>query len=373
MAGVSKCVEAGQSHDTGGSGPTCIDYEDGRTIFTIWKFAKKEGIVPKNDPIPPSALRWYAVDNGLCKSSDIIDGWKLPPGVYGKAIHLFEAEEGMSAGRDVDRNNTTPPPQPELPSMQTTQGQYEILNYEQFRTLTDKYPDLQVELVDGAGDNPVYKIVGDDFITLAADLSIIQTYAGDDGRAIIITSPETLQDFIQGVNVHKDGDDTVYFITIRGEKLRFGIKEITDVPVWREKLIRCNLVISFDIKAHALRDAWSRMIADVLNRAKVEWEEEMSGEDLYASVIIEQVQRLIEVDNREAFKRNPAAKLKENGAMLVKTDTLRGIIEQKRIPYDLTKIRFLLASQLAQSTKQIRMQKDLISVWFFKLDEEEKR
>jgi hypothetical protein len=370
MADFADCIDAGQSHATGGSGASCMDYNDGRTIFTIWKFAKKEGIIPQNDPIPPNAIRWYALENGLCKVSDIVDGWKLPPGVYVKAIRLFEAEEGMSSGRDIDSSNTAPSPPPERTPIQAAQGQYEILNYVQFRILSEQYPDLKAELFDGSGENPVYEIVGDDFITLAVNLKIIQPYTGDDGRAIILTSPELLQDFIQGVEVHKDGDDTVYFLTIRGEKLEFGINELTDVPTWRNKIIRCNLVISFDIKAHALRDAWSRMIADVLDSAKVEWEEEMSGTDLYSAVIIEQVQRLIEVDNRDAFKRNPSAKMKENGAMLVKTDTLRGIIEQKRIPYDLTKIRFMLASHLVRSTKRIRIKKDLISVWFFKLDEE---
>lgn len=259
-----------------------------------------------------------------------------------------------------------------LEAIQAAQGQYEVVNFEMFRKLSSEFPESEYVAVEDAGVAAVYAITGDDFIRIASAAGAIVPYTGDDGRAIILTSPELLQDFIQGVEVHKDGDDTVYFLTIRGEKLEFGIGELTDVPTWRNKIIRCNLVISFDIKAHALRDAWSRMIADVLDRAKVEWEEEMSGTDLYSAVIIEQVQRLIEVDNREAFKRNPSAKMKENGAMLVKTDTLRGIIEQKRIPYDLTKIRFMLASHLLRSTKQIRIKKDLISVWFFKLDEEAK-
>jgi len=249
---------------------------------------------------------------------------------------------------------------------QPVPGQYEVVNFELFRKLVTQYPQARVAAVKHEGVDAVYEITGDDFIKVALGVDAITQHTSDDGRAIVITCPELLRDFIQGVEVRKDADDTVYFLTIRGKKLEFGIKELTDVPTWRNKIIQCNLVISFDIKAHALRDTWSRLIAEILDRAKVEWEEEMSGNDLYASLVVTEVQKLVEAADRKAFKLNPVSFLKEDGAILVKTDTIREIVERKKIPYDLAKLRRVLSEHLVRSTKQIRIQKSLISVWFFK-------
>ena len=251
----------------------------------------------------------------------------------------------------------------------TPEKKYEVLNYELFRKLAAQYPEVNAELVDAQGGAPVYQIDSDEFIQLALGVDAIVPYAGDDGKAVILTNPDSLLKFITRCEVRKDGQDTVYHIMIREEKIDFGIKELLDVLAWREKLTQCNLIISFDLRANARRDAWSQMICDVLNRAEITWEEEMSGEDLYTSVVMGEIQKLIEVGDRAALKLNPVSFLIEDGAMLVKTDTMREIIERKKIPYDLTKLRYMLAGHLTRSTKQLHIQNAYISVWCFKKGE----
>ena len=100
MAGVATCQEAGTGHKGSGVGPSVIDYEDGRTLFQLWKFAKKEGTILKTDPIPSKALVRYAIDQGVCKPDDVVDGWKLPADAYNQAIALIENEEKISSGRE---------------------------------------------------------------------------------------------------------------------------------------------------------------------------------------------------------------------------------------------------------------------------------
>ena len=97
LAGVSDCLDAGQGINKGKS--SCIDYTDGITLFKMWAFAKREGMITKLDPIPAEALRWYAVDNGICKYDEIVDGWKLPAGAYSQTLKAIEDKEKLSTGR----------------------------------------------------------------------------------------------------------------------------------------------------------------------------------------------------------------------------------------------------------------------------------
>lgn len=82
LAGLYDCVDAGSGHKTSGSGRSCIDYDDGETIYKIWDYAKKEGYIPKDDTIPTVAARWYAISKGMCHQDDIKNGWCLPRDVY---------------------------------------------------------------------------------------------------------------------------------------------------------------------------------------------------------------------------------------------------------------------------------------------------
>ena len=104
LAGVTDCNSAGKGINNGH--PSCIDWTDGETLWKMWVFAKQEGMIPKDDPIPLAAVKtWYAVKNGICKSEEIEDGWKLPAKAYRQTMAALE-------GREKPITKTPPAPKP---------------------------------------------------------------------------------------------------------------------------------------------------------------------------------------------------------------------------------------------------------------------
>ena len=55
MSGMTTCQEAGWGHKNAGVGPSTLDFKDGKTIYELWKYAKKNGFIPEDDRIPYSA------------------------------------------------------------------------------------------------------------------------------------------------------------------------------------------------------------------------------------------------------------------------------------------------------------------------------
>lgn len=94
-SGVSTCSRAGFPHGGGSSG---VDIEDPYTQFTIWKYAKDHGYIPKSDPIPSKALIYCALNQKLCTKEEITDGWKLPVSIYNKVLEDCK-KEGIETGR----------------------------------------------------------------------------------------------------------------------------------------------------------------------------------------------------------------------------------------------------------------------------------
>ncbi|HEY3361807.1 MAG TPA: bifunctional DNA primase/polymerase [Methanosarcina sp.] len=94
-SGASTCSRAGFPH---GGGNSDVDTEDPETVFTIWKYAKDRGYIPKDDPIPSAAMRYYAKKNGIHDCDNLEDGWKLPVEAYNKALKELE-KEGIETGR----------------------------------------------------------------------------------------------------------------------------------------------------------------------------------------------------------------------------------------------------------------------------------
>lgn len=89
LAGIYDCVDAGAGHNNSGSGSSCIDYDDGETIYKIWTYAKENGYVPKNDMMPSKVITWFALKNNFCTESDLIDGMKVPTNVYIKVLKII--------------------------------------------------------------------------------------------------------------------------------------------------------------------------------------------------------------------------------------------------------------------------------------------
>lgn len=94
LAGVASCERAGLPH---GGWYFGIDFQDGETVFAVWKYAKDNGLIPENDPIPSKALTYYALQRGLCKKTDLKEGM-LPPIIYQVAL-IVAKQEGLNFGR----------------------------------------------------------------------------------------------------------------------------------------------------------------------------------------------------------------------------------------------------------------------------------
>lgn len=78
LSGYMTCLEAGTPH---GGGQSRAAGDDG-AIFHAWLYAKQQGHVPLDDPIPVRALRYIAMKHHGWKGSD----WKLPREVYRRAL-----------------------------------------------------------------------------------------------------------------------------------------------------------------------------------------------------------------------------------------------------------------------------------------------
>ena len=89
LAGIYNCQQAGESHQHGGSGVSMVDINDGATIYTIWDYARRNGFIPRDDPPPSAALRYFVLEIGLCAKSDLEAGWKLPRDVYEEGRRLL--------------------------------------------------------------------------------------------------------------------------------------------------------------------------------------------------------------------------------------------------------------------------------------------
>ena len=89
LSGLYTCQQAGKTHHNGGSGASMVDMRDGETLYHIWQYSRTEGYVPNDDTPPRAALNWFATEAGICKESDITDGWKLPDYAYVEAMRLL--------------------------------------------------------------------------------------------------------------------------------------------------------------------------------------------------------------------------------------------------------------------------------------------
>jgi len=94
-AGILSCGEAGYKKGRGFS----RRLKDQDIVFTVWKYAKGKGHVPKDDPVPSKAMMYLALENKLCEEKDITEGWKLPSNIYNKVIELLK-DQGINPGRE---------------------------------------------------------------------------------------------------------------------------------------------------------------------------------------------------------------------------------------------------------------------------------
>jgi len=81
LSGYATCGEVGTPH-RGGSGVL----DDG-AIFHAWKYAKEEGYIPADDPIPVRAMNYIAEEHGVCNPNKYE---YLPKWAYNRVLDIVE-------------------------------------------------------------------------------------------------------------------------------------------------------------------------------------------------------------------------------------------------------------------------------------------
>jgi putative DNA primase/helicase len=94
-SGYMSCDQAGTGHAKTGS-PSRVEGDDG-AIFYAWLQAKKEGLIPQNDPIPINAILYIARKHEVCDANLIpkrgeFPSKKLPIGAYNKCLDIVERD-----------------------------------------------------------------------------------------------------------------------------------------------------------------------------------------------------------------------------------------------------------------------------------------
>jgi len=105
-SGLSTCNSAGYGH---GGGSSSVDFKDPSTIYTLWKYAKDKGYLPKDDPIPTLAMIHLALENDFCEKKDITEGWKLPTKAYNNIIEWCIVNKIESGREKIESVRGRPP------------------------------------------------------------------------------------------------------------------------------------------------------------------------------------------------------------------------------------------------------------------------
>jgi P4 family phage/plasmid primase-like protien len=100
------CQDVGTGHKHSGAGSSCLHAEDGAHIWHAWKYAKRNGYIPDDDPVPYSALKHVCRERDFCPISEIpaeydpdSEDGRLPEYAYNAAIESIEGHDDLNPGR----------------------------------------------------------------------------------------------------------------------------------------------------------------------------------------------------------------------------------------------------------------------------------
>ena len=112
------CQAVGAGHKRSGAGGSCLSNEDGAHIWHAWQYAKRNGYLPDDDPVPYSALLHLCRERELCAVSELPDGpdESLPSFAYNGAIESIRGHDDLDPGRKTtdemgDGNDDSPDPE----------------------------------------------------------------------------------------------------------------------------------------------------------------------------------------------------------------------------------------------------------------------
>jgi len=74
---------------------------DDAEIYECWKYAKEQGMIADDDPVPYRVVRWLAEREGLVEEDYPVQEEGLPAASYNAVLTLIEQEYGYDPGRDT--------------------------------------------------------------------------------------------------------------------------------------------------------------------------------------------------------------------------------------------------------------------------------
>lgn len=237
---------------------------------------------------------------------------------------------------------------------------YLILDMEKFNGLQVVNEDVQVIPI----NETTFTCTNEDFIKIGIKKCIFrEVETVTTGKTI--TSVEDLFFSITKMET-KDGTPMLYYVYIGDRKICFTPAELLNIGKWREKLLEhCKIVMG--LRGKSVRNDFDNMVARLLESSVSIWTDEESEEEMYASIIMEDIEKLILVDNGDSFKRNDMSyMLGDDDSLYVKSSTIHQIIKNRNIGISLSKTREVLRPYLTSNTKQIRVDGKKISIWFFR-------
>lgn len=99
----ASCEEIGSPHKRSNAGASCLQNEEGAHIWHAWKYAKRNGYIPDDDPVPYSALKHLCRTRGLCPVTDLPDNpdESIPSYAYDGAIESIRGHDELNPGREL--------------------------------------------------------------------------------------------------------------------------------------------------------------------------------------------------------------------------------------------------------------------------------
>ncbi|AFH22642.1 DNA primase [environmental Halophage eHP-31] len=95
------CADVGTPHQHSGAGQSCLKADEGEHIWFAWKYAKQNGYIPSDDPVPYSALKYLCRTRDLCAVTELPSGedGSIPAYAYDAALSSIENADGLDPGR----------------------------------------------------------------------------------------------------------------------------------------------------------------------------------------------------------------------------------------------------------------------------------
>jgi len=100
----ASCEDIGTGHKSSNAGPSCIVGDDS-SIWFAWKYAKENGYIPDDDPIPYNAIKHICRSHDVCPVTalpteyDPENGKTIPAHAWDTALSIVENHYELNPGR----------------------------------------------------------------------------------------------------------------------------------------------------------------------------------------------------------------------------------------------------------------------------------